>query len=110
MIKFIWDTEAPAVNDAHALEWAEEAFKSGKEEIHFCQEVLVEAIRVYMIRNDISRFDVVFIYNGHTIQICDSYTLSDWPKGFCSYHEDLLVELLKWQHGYYQKKKATDDN
>ena len=37
---------------------------------------------------------VCFIFNDRKITINKDYSLSDWPEGFCSVFDDILVKLI----------------
>lgn len=58
--------------------------------------IVIDAIRVYMKRNNIPTNKVIFKNkeNGQIIKIIKNYKLEAWPKGFYDTYDEFLCELI----------------
>lgn len=60
----------------------------------FGSENILTMFRVYIRRKIIDYRNVTILYKDQIIRVYPSAGLSPWPKGFCDFTEDCLMELL----------------
>lgn len=70
------------------------------------QEMIVNWVRVAILRGLISPEDVEFTFENN-IMFPDKYGRLDWwPKGFCDYNDNIVTELL--QQTFFKTKGDTN--
>lgn len=87
------------VPDSMLLDYAEEVISSymhgGNNTITVGSSLIIDAMRVVLLRWRLSKDSVCFHFNGEKIYIKDNGRLSHYPEGFCDAQRKLIVELLK---------------
>lgn len=81
------------VPDNKVLELASSIIEKG-EDTTIGSDLLVDAIRVIMVRKNIDPTSIVFCFREKEIPVNDSYHLKKYPDGFCDQHSLLLRELI----------------
>lgn len=59
--------------------------------------VMIDAIRVLVMEKRINYKEILCEFKKQTIRMDKYATMSDYPKGFCDTHTDILIELIGWQ-------------
>ncbi len=72
-------------------------YKAGKlSEYRTSSELLVTALRVLILRKEISHEEIEFLYNSRIMIANVEGRLDYWPDGFCDHNDKMLCELVKW--------------
>ena len=58
--------------------------------------IMVDAIRVLIAKGKLSHKEVLCKFERQIIRIDKYGTMSDYPKGFCDAHNNILIKLLGW--------------
>ena len=80
------------VPDNAALEFATTAVRAGVN-VTIGSDILIDAIRLAMVNENVPHDAVVFEFNGELIHIDALYNLESWPTGFGDADQVILREL-----------------
>lgn len=101
MLILEYTQEATPVSDFGAMDYARElAFLANDSEnntAQFSNAMVLDALRVLVIRREVDWGSIVIRFKDQAMYIDQYANLSDWPKGFCDFTENYLMEILKWQ-------------
>lgn len=111
MLEIIYTSEGSVLPDQKVEIWAESVTKRykarGGTKLHVSAALMVDAIRIQVIRGNIAPEDVQF-FNGDDpapIGINKHGRLEHWPAGFCDVQDNMLNELLQSKN--YIKEKVN---
>ena len=63
-------------------------------ELKVSNEMLIHYFRLRVAQGVLKSDQIQFKFNDQIIRVNKFGTLEDWPKGFCDYTDNLLMELL----------------
>lgn len=90
---FKYSESAAATPDAYIERLVEDIFSGGCNQYPFNQEIFVNAVRLYMIKNNIPYTDVEFHIGDSIVTLTSNYQLSQWPEEL-NYNEKIIDSLL----------------
>ena len=68
--------------------------------------VMIDATRILILEGRLNYKEILYRFKELTIKVNEYATMSNYPKGFCDVHTDILVKLLGYQSKRYQSKKT----
>lgn len=63
-------------------------------ETRISQAMILDAFRVLIKRGAVDHKNVKIKFENKIMSVCERANLSDWPRGFCDYTENYLMELI----------------
>lgn len=99
MLTLEYHPDGLCVADAKTMEIAESFVQRANDtkashHARFSQAMILDAVRVLVKRGVIDHTKLIFQFGCTPIRVDKEGCLNDWPRGFCDYTEDYLVELL----------------
>jgi hypothetical protein len=108
VVRYLANADTEMVPDGKAQEYAEKIVRDANSATYntvllTCQELVVDYIRLAILKKLIPHTDVEFLFESNVI-FSDKYGHLDWwPDGFCDYRDKLLSEMLQDMFYVHQK-------
>ena len=90
----VWD-DTVSLPDAEVDKWGETVVKSGQKHVRIGTGTMLNAIRLHVIRGNLSHEDVEFQFGEDTIYVNKEGRLDHWPDGFADIYDRQLVEICR---------------
>lgn len=91
-------TSGKVISDGLIKDWADKVVEDYKEAINMNitvgSGVMVDAIRVLIMKGKLNYKEIVFRFRGLDLGVDKNGRLSIWPKGFCDVYDNILEELV----------------
>jgi hypothetical protein len=99
MLVLEYHPDGVCVADAKTMEIAESFVQRANQlnvmhEVRFSQAMIFDAFRVLIKRGVVDHSLVQFKFKDNLMYCNKDGQMNDWPRGFCDYTEDYLLEIL----------------
>lgn len=82
------------ISDYDAESFITELISSGVNDTVSTSNAILAA-RAMIARGNIQNTDICFMFNGSKLYPDKDGRLAEWPKGFCDFEENWLMQLMK---------------